>query len=549
MGHASPQRRHAAARAAARAAPLLEAVWIVLLILPAAASLPASPRWNALEWVQAITPAWLAIVARLQLPGRAFFPATLPVVFVGALCLGAPALRGVDPLELALQWRTYSPEDVATALQPYATVLAVTALALSALCACAWRWAPVRHPHRRVRMATAALTAGAAALVPGAAWPTVWPVRPALVAVAASLDSHWLARRLYPEAALFDPRDPDATWNASRAPGAPPAETVVFVIGETVRSDYLAECHGPSRVRHVAQEALVACDVTAESDQTATSVPLMISREMPGHALRVSADATFEHALEEAGFETHWYGVQQRSVAFPDAQHRAFSPHLTRDDAYLLPRLAAALAGPAPLKAVVLHANNAHEPYCDRFVMARAPYAVDCPAISRRWDKARIGEMRLAYADAVDASVGLVNAVIAELARHAEPAFLVFSPDHGEGLMDDGREIVSHAQVRATRWDTRVPAVFWANAAWRATHAAQWAMLRSDVSAPLMHADLVPTLMDAADVRYTEPRALSADLLRGPPPARQRVVQTAPGATVSWDALLEEARAAGPLAP
>ena len=39
------------------------------------------------------------------------------------------------------------------------------------------------------------------------------------------------------------------------------------------------------------------------------------------------------------------------------------------------------------------------------------------------------------------------------------------------------------------------------------------------------------------------------DLLRGPPPARQRVVQTALGATISWDALVDEARAAGPLKP
>lgn len=535
--------------AASTAGLVLEALWIVLLILPAAASLPASPHWNAGEWALVVAPPWLAIAARLLLPGRAFFPATLPVVLVGALCLGAPAVRGVDPLELALQWRTYSMLDVTTALRPYAAVLSAAVAAVCALCACAWRWAPVRRLRPRARWIAAAVTASAAALVPGAAWPRVWPVRPALVAVSASLDSHWLARRLYPEAALLDPRDPDATWGAARVPGAPPAETVVFLIGETVRGDYLAECGGPSRVRRVADGALVACDVTAESDQTATSVPLMISREMPGHALRVSPDATFEHALAEAGFETHWYGVQQRSVAFPDARRQAFSPHLTRDDAYLLPRLAAALARPDALKAVVLHANNAHEPYCDRFVAAQAPYAVDCPAISQRWSKARIGEMRLAYADAVDASVGLVNAAIAELDRHPEPAFLVFSPDHGEGLMDDGREIVSHARLQATRWDTQVPAIFWANAAWRATHPAQWAMLRSDVSAPLMHADLVSTLLDAADVRYTEPRPLVADLLRAPPPARTRVVQTALGATISWEALVDEARAAGPLKP
>jgi len=52
-------------------------------------------------------------------------------------------------------------------------------------------------------------------------------------------------------------------------------------------------------------------------------VPLLISRDMPGQPFRVSTDATFVHALQEAGFETHWLGDQGGSLAWPDAQFQA----------------------------------------------------------------------------------------------------------------------------------------------------------------------------------------------------------------------------------
>jgi glucan phosphoethanolaminetransferase (alkaline phosphatase superfamily) len=218
-----------------------------------------------------------------------------------------------------------------------------------------------------------------------------------------------------------------------------------------------------------------------------------------------------------------------------------------RDSALLLPRLAAALERPAALKAIVLHANNAHDPYCDRFDAASAPYAVDCAA-TLQWDQRHLREIRLAYADAVDASVGFLNEVVAALDRRAEPVFLVFTPDHAEGLMDDSRGIVLHALRQATSWDTHVPAVFWANRAWRDAHPRQWERLASQIGQPLMHMDLVPTLLDAAGVRYDEPRAQAADLLARPVPPRQRVVQLAPGRTIAWQTLVEESRAAGPLA-
>ena len=530
----------------ARFAPLLEVLWIVLLILPAATTASATRIFDANENGLFIASCWIVLAARLLFPRRAFFLATLPVALAGVACMLADFLRGADLLALALQWRTFPAVEVIAAARPYAALIVGGCVAIAALGTACWFTSDDRAPRRGVRLAVGAVTLAAALVLPATTWLRAWPIDGVLVAATSVTGSRVMAQYLFPASSTLDPRDPGASWHAARRAGGPARETVVFVVGETIRNDYLSECHGPAGVRPLAAGALVACDVTAGSDGTDQSVPLLVSREMPGHPVRVSDDATVMRALGQAGFETWWITAQAPAIAWPDAEHVVFPNHQGLDTGLLLPPLAQALAAPARLKAVLLHANNAHDPYCVRYDAASAPYPSHCANLGAPPDATNLEHVKANYANAVDASVGFVDGVIAELDRHPEPAFLVFSPDHGENLLDDGRAIWGHARRHPTRWDAQVPAVFWANAAWRAAHPTQWATLRSSLAAPLMHADLVPTLLDAADVAYTEPRALSADLLRGPPPARQRVVQTTLGATIAWNALVAEARVAGP---
>ena len=541
-GKASPS------AAATRVGSLLEVLWIVLLILPAATTASVSRIFDANENTLFVVSCWLIVAGRLLFGRRAFFPATLPIALLGVACMGADFLRGANLLALLLQWRTFSSLDIVGAARPYVWIALAGCAALTLLCWACWRTARERSTRRPALLAVLAITALLACAVPRTSWLRAWPVDGTLVAATTLSHSLVMAQYLFPDSATVDPRSPDSSWGGSRVAGAPARETVVLVIGETIRNDFLNECGGPSRVRKFAPGALVACDVTSGADGTDLSVPLLVSREMPGHRVRVSDDGTVVRALEEAGFEGHWIATQHRAIAWPDAQYQVFPGSLGQDTAMLLPPLAAAMARPAPLKAIVLHANNAHDPYCARYDHAHAPYAADCMALGAQPSAANLPSTRANYANAVDASVGFVNDVIAQLDQQPQPAFMVFTPDHGENLFDDGRALWGHMRRHPTRWDTHVPAVFWANAAWRATHEAQWAVLQSQIGAPLMHADLVPTLLDAAGVRYLEQRALPVDLLARRVPARRRVVQLALDATIAWDTLVDEARAAGPLA-
>ena len=516
----------------------LRLAWLAFLVLPAGLSITAAEPWELDSRLLFALSCWLVVAARLLMPARWFFPLTLPVAVASMLCTGAEMLRHVDLLDLGLQWRTFTAEEVRVSLRPYAAIAVLGTLVLAA-----WCWACARGPDARrfvraLPIGVALVTLLLVPLVPPAAWLRAWPSNAVLVAARAASGWQPLAKRHYvPES---NPRDPQATWHG-RATSTARRQTLVFIVGESVRADSLRECHGPDRVRAVSDGALVACDVTAGADATHTSVPLLISREMPGGPERISRDATFERAFQEAGFETSWIGDQPSALAWPDAQFQAYPNYETSDEAALDAPFAAILARAARRKVIVLHAYNAHDPYCARYVAASAPYAANCENL-KSTRVAYPADLRLAYANAVDISVRYIDGVIDTLRHQPGEVFLLFTPDHGENLYDDPRQLHGHALRSPTRWDIRVPAIFWANDAWRSAHPRQWANLQAQATAPLMHADMVPTFLAAAGVTYDEPRKGAIDLLDATVPARQRTVQRAQGVTTDWDTLVREAR-------
>jgi hypothetical protein len=529
-----------------RSAPLVLICWIALLVMPAATVFSSSHEWDVDQLPLFLTSCWLLLGLRVIFSGRLFFIVTYPIACLGVACVAADFARDVDLLELVSQWRTFSALDIKSALGPYVTPGAIGALLLAGIARMGCRpggGGIHGSPRKRwLQVSFAILGVSLALVVPGEAWIRAWPANAVLVAVATSTNSHFLAPHLFAYTLDFNPRERTATWNASLSIAPTEPATFVFVIGETLRSDFLHECGGPAGVRAVATGALVACDVTSGSDATHTSVPLLVSREMPGHSARVSSDATFLRAFSEVGFETYWYTDQELSIAWPDAQHQQRINLESSDRAALLPPMTAALAGERPFKALVIHAYNAHAPYCAHYDAERAPYRVSCNDSAAEPDRRTIDRRRLQYANAVDESIDFLNELIALLEKQPGQVFLVFTPDHGENLLDDHRGLYEHALRHPTRWDIRVPAVFWANESWQCAHPQEWMKLRRNIDGPMMHADMVPTLLGAAGIHYEEPRELVVNLLRDEVPHRTRIVQRSLGATTDWDTLVKEAR-------
>jgi glucan phosphoethanolaminetransferase (alkaline phosphatase superfamily) len=515
----------------------LATVWACLLASPAVTTFyfadeaDVQPAWSLAASATFFLAAWLAIPSRIALA------CSYPLVLLALACTVGALQRDVNVLELAAQWRTFTRGELADALGPYVPWFAAAAVVLAIVAAVVW---PTRGPRRtalRWRLAGAALLAGLFFCIPGGDRARAWPVNALLVTAAAATDTPMLGAGAT-IAMSVSPRDPASSWDATQAPGANARQTFVFVVGETVRADFLEECGGPARVQPVRGGALVACDVTAGANVTSASVPLLISRELPGHEARVSADGTFQRAFAEAGFSTYWFGTQAEAVAWPDAEARTFS---LGPDSTLLGMLDRTLARGTGHVSIALHVWGAHTPYCVRFERASAPYPDACDRLGSIPTQADLATWRAMYANAVDGSVGFVNTVIERLEKVPGEAFLLYTADHGENLLDDRRALFAHALRRPTRWDIHVPAIFWANAAWKAAHPAAWRMLQANARQPLMHADMVPTVLAAAGIRYRDTRPQAANLLAAPVPQRERIVQKALGFTTSWELLVREA--------
>lgn len=514
--------------------------WAALALLPCLTTLPLVTRWEASAWQIAATSCWYLAVAWLALPHRAFVALTVPLVFAGAVVSAADWMDSVNLLELLAVAYTFRPEEIAATLQARMLALAGLALALCAMLVVAWRSPPAAGRSRPALAAVALCGAGMALAFPAAAWREAWPFNLAGAIQDGLAGNHGIGLPDL-ERIRHSPRDRFQDWGARRGETPAAREVYLLVVGESVRSDRVPGCGGRKGITPPPAGALTYCDMLAGASATHSSVPLLISRGLPGWRERVPADASFIRAFETVGFETFWLGVQERSIAWPDAANQAFEPTPRTDRQALLPLLDAALARPSPRKLIVLHAYNAHGPYHERYEASNAPFAADPARLKGSPSRTDLAIWWNAYDNAIDESMRFLGAITARLDALDAQVFLAYTPDHGENMLDDVRGLTLHALKRPTLWDTRVPLVVWSSRAWRAAHADRWAQLENNVDAALMHMDVVPTLLGAAGVQFDEHRTLPIDLTRGKVPARTRFTQVRPGETVTFEALLREA--------
>jgi len=514
--HSDPREAHVASASGANrqrgVVSLIDYVWGAILLIPALTIFSSTHvRDLGAACLLAASAVFFGLL-RAILGLRAFMIITYAPALFGVLAVGADLLRDFNLLDAALI--RPDPSEAWPVIQPHVHWIALIAILLAVPV-----WVSFRTPSTRMvrrKWPSAALAAiTVAAITCGAAFhDTVlraWPLNVIAVAAATAIGSDELSSAS--PYAPVNPRSASASWGASRLPGSHPRkETYILIIGESVRADRLGACGGPRQVGISHPDAIVYCDVMSGSSSTHTSVPLLVSRELPGGAFRVSKDATFMKAFEEAGFRTYWLAVQERGIAWPDANTDMFLTLKKTDRESLLPSLRSVLAQSAPKKLIVMHAYGAHFSYCDRYEPATAAFQADCSKLSELPVDSTLPDFIRAYDNAVAESLRFVDAVISEVGQVGGSSFVMYTPDHGENLLDDERKFFQHALKDPTRWDTRVPVVMWASDEWHASNSARWERLRANHEAKAMHADLVPTLLGSAAIRYVDERRVATDL-------------------------------------
>jgi heptose-I-phosphate ethanolaminephosphotransferase len=173
----------------------------------------------------------------------------------------------------------------------------------------------------------------------------------------------------------------------------------------------------------------------------------------------IQAEKSIVTAFSEAGFKTFWLSTQDVdgwAGVIPLMANEAANVRYFADsfDGTMLGQLRQILnvRGPSPRKVfIVLHTKGSHFEYLRRYPQEFSVFSTPNPS------------RRDALVDAYDNSVYYtdwwLNEVISMLSEQRVQAALLFSSDHGENLLDDGRQLLGH--TRGTSYDLAAAAFLW----------------------------------------------------------------------------------------
>jgi glucan phosphoethanolaminetransferase (alkaline phosphatase superfamily) len=275
-------------------------------------------------------------------------------------------------------------------------------------------------------------------------------------------------------------------------------EIYVLVVGEATRRDTwmgqlkdFPELAGPRN--------LIFTDAIAQAVYTKQSAPMLVTGITgPGHI----GQPHWLHFAKATGCSPVWLtmndiGTPYLGVAEFFDNWRVPHKQKLQYDTDLLPLLRAAIARHEKL-CVLMHIEGAHDQYVDRYPSSFRPHPLsrDETVATTRPDRQAL--QKQAYTHAVAYSMHFVSQVITELERQNAYGLLVYAPDHGENLWDDGRNQILHGF--GTRVEFEIPLHVWASRSFVAARPESWAMLQANTPRPVSNASILPTLLDAMGV-------------------------------------------------
>ncbi len=309
---------------------------------------------------------------------------------------------------------------------------------------------------------------------------------------------------------------------AQRPPLAGLAQTYVFVIGESLSRNHMS-LYGYWRpttpeLDRLAPELAVFSDVVSPHSHTDPSLERVLTLANDANGMRFAdpRNTSLIELLRAAGFSTWWISNQNRfgpwdnktAALAAGAEHVSFlnkgsGAFVTGAyDEVLLEPFAAALANPAPRKAIFLHFLGSHWEYHRR-------YPPDAAVFSAPHGPGEIGARHeiqtkrhaiVQYDNSVRYHDALVARIVETLRAAAQPAALVMFADHGESLF----EARGHHWRAFTRDHVEVPLVLWFSPEYRRLAGEVVGRARAGARQPFALEDL-PHLV--ADVAHLESAA------------------------------------------
>lgn len=307
----------------------------------------------------------------------------------------------------------------------------------------------------------------------------------------------------------------DARKGASWAAAAKP-RLLVWVVGETVRAaDWgrfkLAD--GSERLSTPRTEAepewLRFPRMQSCGTDTETSLPCMFAPvgRRDYDESRIRGQQSLLHVLARAGVQVDWWDAQSgcKGVCekLPEKRIECGAQCDPALFAGLPERLRAIQGGGPGTHLLVLHMLGNHGPsYYKRYGAAHEVFKPACT--SDDLGRCSRDEIRNAYDNALHATDTLLSEALAQLraVQGEVDVALLFTPDHGESLGENGLYLHGLPHLFAPKDQTEVPLLFWLGEGWRAQRGYDAACLRAlPRSAQPRHDHLFHTVLNLLDVR------------------------------------------------
>ena len=260
----------------------------------------------------------------------------------------------------------------------------------------------------------------------------------------------------------------------------------VFVLGESLRADALAvPARGPWSKGLIERldrgMGMRLADACASANVTAIAVPRLLTMADPADERTARQGQTLLAYAKAAGAYTAWISVQEtllvKEAGHDVVQQLSSSAELGPYDdvAVLALRQFAATTRAHPARSALVHLLGQHFHYADRY-----PPDLFAPEPDGLSPDER---ETLRYHRAAEFGAKTLLEIASVLDAESNPAYAVFTSDHGENLVSDGHHKKFHAGVPG-QLDTRVPTLVLWNEAFAATGLTK-------LLAPFRQADLV----------------------------------------------------------
>lgn len=357
-----------------------------------------------------------------------------------------------------------------------------------------------------------------------------------LVRIAAATDTAVTNIRAFKQLQNEAAADVELTANNSDVP------YVVFILGESTSRArmhlYGYPLENTPNLDELAAKGEIAVYQDAITPATATVAAL---RRLLTFADNESQKPWYEHnnimdVMHAAGYRTYWLSNQESSGIWGNVAQlfasRADESHFTQPresheengnlDERLFPMVDEMLARPAAKNFYVIHLMGGHGLYYLRypylftkFMPEDVPAPQDTLPDDERLEVAQY-ENALYYNDFI------VSSLMGKFAD--KEALVIYLPDHGEDLYDNGRHFSGHVEEHPTKATCEVPLIFWASPAYRAHHPEKWQAICAAVNRPYMTDDIIHTLLDVLDIHTVEYDATKSVVNPAFDASRRRIV-------------------------